>query len=208
MAVIYKATNKVNGKSYIGFASNFEERQIEHRRDSDNKKRGYHFHRAIRKYGWDNFEWTILKEDATTEDEISLIEQHDTYRNGYNCTKGGDGTVGHICSEDTKKISESNIGRKWSEEQRKRISEKRRSNGRKITPEHARKLHEGRKNSKNSESHILALKTMDRSYCKTTEFRLKQKEMKTGFVHTEETKRKTSESVRQWWAKRKMEAVT
>lgn len=90
---IYKATNKINGKVYIGKTYDFLKRKEEHLKD----RRGNSiFHRAIDKYGADNFEWEIV--DSTTQSErINLLEkyyiqQYDSYKsNGYNMTKGGDG---------------------------------------------------------------------------------------------------------------------
>ena len=49
---IYKITNKVNGKSYIGQTRNTVEfRWRQHYKAKDNK----YFHRAIQKYGKENF---------------------------------------------------------------------------------------------------------------------------------------------------------
>jgi len=117
MSVIYKATNKINNKSYIGFDSNWPNRKHIHKyhSETENENTSY-FHRAIKKYGWENFEWTILKDDATLEDEISLIEEYQTfhtYGKGYNLTKGGDGNLGWIMPEETKrKISQKALGNK------------------------------------------------------------------------------------------------
>lgn len=46
--VIYTATNKINGKIYVGKTYNFEKRKQEHIYDIDN---GIPFHRALKKYG-------------------------------------------------------------------------------------------------------------------------------------------------------------
>jgi hypothetical protein len=54
----------------------------------------FHFHRAINKYGSDFFQVEILLSGLTSteagEAEIRLIREHDSYRNGYNETQGGD----------------------------------------------------------------------------------------------------------------------
>lgn len=132
MAVIYKATNTINGKAYIGIDSNWPHRKHAHLFAARNSKaEAYAFHRAIRKYGEQNFRWEVLLENATPQDEIRLIEEHGTFRDtGYNLTKGGEATMGWIPSEETRrKISEANkgnkncVGRVMSEETRKRISE-------------------------------------------------------------------------------------
>ena len=89
--IIYKITNKVNGKSYIGqtrYTIEFRWRQHQHKKDNTN------FHNAIHKYGIENFNIEIL-EECDIEDlnsrEIFYIAKYDTFNNGYNLTIGGDG---------------------------------------------------------------------------------------------------------------------
>lgn len=89
MGVIYKATNLINGKSYIGQTK----RDLETRKKEHLKRKGYTFHSALEKYGIENFEWSILEEcedDKLNEREIFWIDYYDTYNNGYNETSGGD----------------------------------------------------------------------------------------------------------------------
>ncbi|PGA05603.1 NUMOD1 domain-containing DNA-binding protein [Bacillus mycoides] len=93
--VIYKATNMVNGKVYIGLTMQlFSERKKEHRKDS--KKKDNPFYRAIRKYGWTSFEWEIIDKADTREElnekEKYWIANYDSYssKRGYNATRGGD----------------------------------------------------------------------------------------------------------------------
>jgi hypothetical protein len=73
--VIYRATNKTNNKVYIGFDSKWPRRKIAHKTKTKTGSNLY-FHNAIRKYGWDNFDWEVLKEDATPNDEIVFIHQY------------------------------------------------------------------------------------------------------------------------------------
>lgn len=87
--VIYKATCTISGKSYIGQTVNFENRKKQHIWATDD----YVFHKAIRKYGKENFNWEILEEcevNQLDEKEIYWIAYYDTYNNGYNMTEGGD----------------------------------------------------------------------------------------------------------------------
>ena len=59
--IIYKATNKVNGKVYIGQTTrDLSTRQCQHKWESKNKG-GNYFYRAINKYGFDSFEWEIIR---------------------------------------------------------------------------------------------------------------------------------------------------
>lgn len=55
---IYRITNKINGKSYIGQSVNIKNRWYVHKATKDD----YPIHRAIRKYGKNNFSWEILEE--------------------------------------------------------------------------------------------------------------------------------------------------
>lgn len=133
MAVIYKATNLITGKSYIGFDSNWPNRKFGHIYNSKNENENTsYFHRSIQKHGIENFQWEIIKEDATLEDEIRLIEVHKTFHmdGGYNLTRGGDGNLGWIMPKETKeKISEKAknnkncLGRVLSDETKRKISE-------------------------------------------------------------------------------------
>lgn len=104
---IYKCTCLVNGKVYIGQTiQDYNERWRCHIKDSfDEKSPGYnyHFHKAIRKYGKENFKWEIIEtiscKDITTLQsdlntlEIKYIKQFNSFNSGYNSTKGGDSTT-------------------------------------------------------------------------------------------------------------------
>ena len=98
--IIYKVINNVNKKVYIG--QTIRELRIRkrcHKYTSDNNSSSY-FHRAIRKYGWDSFEWKVLCECRTKEEmdemEKKYIKQYKSHssENGYNMTWGGDGGNG------------------------------------------------------------------------------------------------------------------
>lgn len=91
--MIYMWTSKTSNKSYIGKTKySAEKRLIEHI-TSTNKGSKYHFHRAIRKYGVDDFMFTELEQifKCDNDSEKYWIEYYDTYNKGYNMTKGGDG---------------------------------------------------------------------------------------------------------------------
>lgn len=137
---IYISKNKVNNKSYVGFSYDFQSRKRRHKYDSLNKTSGEYsskFHRAIRKYGWDNFEWTVIyqsKEKQYTLDimEKYFIEEYDSFKNGYNSTLGGEGCTGfkhkkeHIENLKTKWLGEKNpmYGKSYvrDDEHRKKMS--------------------------------------------------------------------------------------
>ena len=94
---IYKATNTNNGKSYIGFDSNWPTRKSNHKINST--KKNSCFYAAIRKHGWVAFEWTILyqsvdKNHTLFEMEEYFIREYNTHvdhGHGYNMSYGGDG---------------------------------------------------------------------------------------------------------------------
>lgn len=96
MAYIYKITNKVNGKSYIGKTlKSVEDRFSEHCRERVRDRcKNRPLYRAMNKYGVENFEVSVLEEItdiAASEREIFWIDHFGTYSKGYNATKGGDG---------------------------------------------------------------------------------------------------------------------
>lgn len=98
--IIYMATNKINGKKYIGMTTwTLEDRKKSHRLRSQKKtKYNSHFNNAIRKYGFDAFEWEEIDNAMFIKDleekEKYWIEYYDTYYNGYNSTLGGEGANG------------------------------------------------------------------------------------------------------------------
>ena len=71
--LIYKATSKTSGKSYIGKTTNtLKQRVGEHIRKSKKSKHTNHFHNAIKKYGKDDFVWEIL-DTCDSEEELNII---------------------------------------------------------------------------------------------------------------------------------------
>ena len=93
MIGIYKITNKINKKIYIGQSKDIEYRWKDHKRRFKNQKTP--IQKAIYKYGIDNFSFEVLKEcsiDCLNDLEIYYIQLYNsTDKNiGYNITSGGD----------------------------------------------------------------------------------------------------------------------
>lgn len=94
MRGVYKITNLVNGHAYIGISDNIHNRWICH--ISESKSSEYPLYRAIRKYGIENFELTVLEKcpdisrEELEEREKFWIAHFNTFKNGYNQTPGGD----------------------------------------------------------------------------------------------------------------------
>lgn len=115
--IIYKVTNKINGKVYIGQTTQgLRRRKKAHIRDAVNKKYNSVFHKALLKYN--DFAWEIIDQcdsrQQLNEMEFHYIKQYDSKApNGYNLTFGGDGMDGFTVSEETKvKISKAMTGKK------------------------------------------------------------------------------------------------
>lgn len=115
---VYMHENKVNKKKYIGITRNHPQKRW---CNGWGYRNCVAFFNAIKKYGWDNFEHSILFEnlsqDEAEEKEIELIKLYNTHcsKYGYNINIGGYNGVVHTA--DTKdKIRDKLKGRKIPEE--------------------------------------------------------------------------------------------
>lgn len=96
MGYIYKITNNINGKCYIGKTERtINVRWSEHIRLS-RLKLDLPLYRAFLKYGVENFSIEEVEQCNNTvidEREIYWIDYFNSYKNGYNCTAGGEGGI-------------------------------------------------------------------------------------------------------------------
>ena len=96
MGYIYKITNNINGKCYIGKTERtIKIRWSEHTRLS-RFKLDLPLYRALSKYGVNNFsveEVENCDNSILDEREIYWIDYFDAYKTGYNCTGGGEGGI-------------------------------------------------------------------------------------------------------------------
>jgi group I intron endonuclease len=185
---IYIATNKINGKSYIGFDSNWPKRKKAHLYSSNNSKYpdyNYAFHRAIRKHGYESFSWEILYqsldiEHCLNEMEEYFIHQYDSFINGYNETHGGQAPF---------------LGKKHTKKAKQSISNAHRGNkynlGKKRSIESIKKQKDNHPNKKDGYVHNMTnFKHSKETIQKMRESKLGPKNSSYGKKHTEETKQK------------------
>ena len=86
---IYKIENKINHKVYIGQSIHPNQRFIEHTRANNEKTAP--IHRALKKYGKENFSFEILGwfEDYNAKEKEYIIKYNSKIPNGYNIQSGG-----------------------------------------------------------------------------------------------------------------------
>lgn len=121
---IYKLTNNVNGKIYVGKAKELAKRIYMHSRAYDAERSA--LHRAIKKYGFESFSVDVLEQGITSETdlnrlEIEWIEKLSACDRsiGYNLTAGGEGALGNKWSDEARaKMSKQRKGRPTSDRQR------------------------------------------------------------------------------------------
>ena len=158
---VYAHTNKINGKVYIGLTSMKPE---ERWKNGMGYHEGTHFRNAIDKYGWDNFEHKIIKDNLTKDEaaywEIHYISSYNSMdrRFGYNMSSGGENGGGHPQTEETrKKISENHAdlkGRIFTEETKRKMSESKKGEkhpnyGKHLSDETKSKISEAHKKIRN-----------------------------------------------------------
>ena len=164
--IVYVATNTINGKQYVGQTTvHFENRQKQHLYHASHESTSY-FHRALRKYGANNFEWEIIGQcnniDELNEKEKYYIDKLGSFVDknpgGYNCSTGGSN---FLLSEETRaKISASSTGKKLSEETKAKLSVIR--TGKKHSEETKAKIsafRTGKKHSEETKAKLSAINT-------------------------------------------------
>jgi len=105
--VIYKITNLVNGKVYIGQTTQgFLQRRREHICRFNRGERDHRIYLAFKKYGFDSFSWEVICQttDASLLNTLEqfFIRKYNSYLKGYNCNEGGFS----VSEETRRKISE------------------------------------------------------------------------------------------------------
>ena len=147
---IYKCTNQINGKIYIGFTHKSLSRRIIEHKFSAKIGSNYLLHKAIRKYGIDSFNWECLYESFDKNFVLSTMENYFIMENnsyfetgyGYNMTFGGQGgMLGKKHTEQTKdklklarnkRVVEPMLGKTHKESSKEKMSLARLKNPNKI----------------------------------------------------------------------------
>lgn len=104
---VYKIENKINKKIYIGQTNNLDRRMQEHKHDERNN---HPIHNAIKKYGWENFEVSVLYYGVNyNEKEKEYIKLYKSNRKeyGYNISAGGQDSSGE--NNPQSKLSQSDV---------------------------------------------------------------------------------------------------
>lgn len=215
MTGIYKITNLVNNKVYIGASKNAEKRWSEHRRSVKSP-----IHSDLETYGLENFKFEILLECpedmlAQWERDMICLYDADDLEKGYNSRddrpyslRRNESLRGRKLSEETRrKISESRKGITHSDEAKRKISEAKK--GRPGTPhsdETKRKLSKSHRGLKASDETKRKLSESHRGIPHSEEHKRKISESNRGKHSTpqsEETKRKISEARKEYWRKKR-----
>lgn len=108
--VVYRIINISNGKSYIGYTTNFKIRKAKHLNELiKGIHHSFKLQRAVDKHGIGRFEFEIIEPDIPTVGEALLLEMDyikffDSIENGYNMTIGGEGIRGHFSEKHWNRI--------------------------------------------------------------------------------------------------------
>ena len=126
---IYKIENLINHKIYIGQSVNIEKRWEKHKTvafNKNDKSYEYPLYRAFRKYGIENFSFSIIEECSEldlNDKEKYWVDYYNSFFNGYNQSMGGDSThnvhnketiLGIIKYLETTTLVQREIATKWN----------------------------------------------------------------------------------------------
>ena len=199
---IYRITNLINGKTYIG--------QHKYKKlDDSYMGSGKILKQAIKKHGIENFKKEILysriqyKETADNMERFAIAKERAIGKAEYNLADGGQG--GDLGNAINKKISEAlknkNKGKKLSEETKQKISEKMKGNtnskGKKLSEEARKKISEaerGKPGMKGEKNPMWGRHHSEETRKKLSEAKISEKNPNYGKSLSEETRKKISEA--------------
>ena len=218
MIGIYKITNLVNNKVYIGQSKNIDYRFSLHKSYLlNNHHENIHLQRAWNRYGEENFKFEVIEEceeSKLTEKEQYWIDYYGGLNSNNNYNLRDASSVGKMSNISRQKMSIAKLGtkrEKWVCEKLSKSFKGKNScwKGKHLSEEHKRKISESNKGRKQTSEHIkkateTRIKNGSYENLKYNEERSRKiKEALTGRVVSDETKKKTSESIKLWWKERK-----
>jgi group I intron endonuclease len=123
MKGIYCIKNKINGKMYVGLSNDIQRRFQEHKTPK-NKQKTTNIAKALRKYGLDSFDFTVLEEVFDSED----LESKEIFWIGklnpeYNMNKGGLGNTGRLIKDETRLKISNAVKLNWSQKTQQQKSD-------------------------------------------------------------------------------------
>ena len=183
MHYLYRITNQLDGKVYIGQTNKPDYRWYQHRSYAKSEKPQQYIHRAMAKHGIENFVFDVIATCKTPEDtneiESLIITQYNSRNkdHGYNLMVGGS-HGGH--SEETKE--------KMRQATMQQIAEKGHPAAGRIVSEEEKERHRKAR--------------LENPIEYTPEIRQRMSEAHLGIKDSEETKAKKSESAKEAWEKR------
>ena len=220
MYCIYRTTNLINGKTYVG----------QHRFENVNDSylgSGRLIRRAIKKYGKENFKKEIIISGDFTQEQIDKFERCMIFferfngKSEYNIDNGGNG-VGRLSEETKRKISENNgkgmlgkrqsddakrkisavhKGKHLSEETKKKLSDFNKgqiawNKGMKMSDDFCKKCSEAQKGKRLSEETKAKLSKSHKGNKFSEETKRKMSEARKGHTTSEDTRKKISDTLK------------
>jgi group I intron endonuclease len=194
---IYKITNTVNEKVYIGQSIDIYTRWTTHKNElRNNRHHNMYLQRAWNKHGEEKFCFDILEECSESllnEKECYYIEllnsMDENY--GYNLVSGGTSNK-RFTEEVLKRMSNAQTGRVHSEETKKKISEAHK--GKIVSEDVIMKLRESHKKENLSQETLIKMSLAKKGKSLSEEHRKKLAESRKNIIISEETRKKISES--------------
>ena len=199
--IIYKVKNLINGKIYIGQTiRTLDQRKKDHFKHIRAGSNVY-FHKALRKYGDNNFEWKIIDKAENIEElndlEIRYIKEYNSFidyddSNGYNMTEGG---MNSRPSEITKQILREYALEQFKHGHPNKGKTLEEIHGKDKANEIKKKLRNANLGKSLSRDTKIKIKKSNLGKSVTDKFREKMRDIVTGRKHNQETRDKISKSL-------------
>lgn len=205
---IYGLRNKINNKWYVGQSIDIHDRwhlgyELMHCKGQPK------IYRALKKYGYDNFDKVIIEECENVDWILDYRETHwirelDSIKNGYNLKEGG--AAGKMSEETRKKIAAARTGKHWSDEHIKTLSDAAKLACNK--PEFKEKISKSWiKRRLIGVSSETKKKMTTAKFNQSIETRAKISAASKKYRHTEESKNKIREARKQYWEEKRLTKI-